>query len=135
MNVRFMMLIELRTFYVIEFFDKISVRLRFCIISNKLFVATCFVERNESLQKKWWKLKFFNNIWWSSNVSTMNCMIFDHVNELSFDVYEMSDELYTLCMRIIFVSFSTSLTIILNTLRSIVKYSTFQLSMFIWSLT
>ncbi len=135
MNVKFMMLIELRAFHVIEFLDKIRVKLRFCIMSNKSFVATCCVERNKSLQKKWWKLKFFNNMWWSSSVSTMNRMIFDNVNELFFNVYEMSDELYTLCMRIIFVSFSTSLTIILSTLRSIVKYSIFQFSMFIWSLT
>jgi hypothetical protein len=125
MNVRFMMLIELRTFHMIEFFDRIKMRLRFCIISSKSFVATCCVERNESLQKKWWKLKSFNNMWWSSNVSMMNRMIFDNVNELSFDVYETNDELYTLCMRIIFVFFSTFLTIILNTLRSIVKYSIF----------
>jgi hypothetical protein len=82
-------------------------------------------------KKKWWRLKSFNNMWWSSNVSMMNRMIFDNVNELSFDVYETSDELYTLCMRIIFVFFSISLTIILNTLKSIVKYSIFQLSMFI----
>jgi hypothetical protein len=54
---------------------------------------------------------------------------------LFFDVYEMSDELYTLCMRIIFVFSSISLTIILSTLKSIVEYSTFQLSIFIWSLT
>jgi hypothetical protein len=135
MNVKFMMLIELRAFHVIESFDKIKVRLRFCIMSSKSFVTTCCVERNESLQKKWWRLKFFNNMWWSSNVSTMNRMIFDNVNELSFDVYEMNDELHTLCMQIIFVSFSISLTIILSTLRSIVKYSIFQFSMFIWSLT
>jgi hypothetical protein len=135
MNVRFMILIELRIFHVIESFDRIRMRLRFCIISSKLSVATCCVERNESLQKKWWRLKSFNNMWWSSNASTMIRMIFDSVNELSFDVYETSDELYTLCMRIIFVSSSTSLTIILNTLKSIVKYSTFQLSMSIWSLT
>jgi hypothetical protein len=135
MNVRFMMLIELRAFHVIESFDKIKVRLRFCIISSKSSVATCCVERNESLQKKWWRLKSFNNMWWSSNVSTMNRMIFDSVNELFFHVYEISDELYTLCMRIFFVFSSTSLTIILSTLRSIVEYSIFQLSMFIWSLT
>jgi hypothetical protein len=135
MNVKFMMLIELRTFHVIEFFDKVKMRLRFCIISSKSFVATCCVERNELFQKKWWRLKSFNNMWWSSNVSTINRMIFDNVNELSFDVYKTSDELYTLCMQIIFVFFSTSLTIILSTLKSIVKYSTFQLSMFIWSLT
>jgi hypothetical protein len=131
MNVKFMMLIKLRIFHVIEFFDKIKVRLRFCIISSKSFVATCCVERNKSLQQEWWRLKFFNNMWWSSNASTMNRMIFDIVNELFFDVYEMSDELYTLCMRIIFVSFSISLTIILSTLKSIVKYSIFQFSMFI----
>jgi hypothetical protein len=131
MNVKFMMLIELRAFYVIEFFDKIKMRLRFCIMSSKSFVATCCVERNESLQKKWWRLKFFNNMWWSSSFSTMNRMIFDNVNELFFDVYKMSDELYTLCMRIIFVFSSTSLTNILSTLRSIIKYSIIQFSMFI----
>ncbi len=103
MNVRFMMLIELRAFHVIEFLDRVRMRLRFCIMSNKSSVATCCVERNESLQKKWWRVKFFNNMWWSSSASTMNRMIFDNVNELSFDVYEISDELYTLCMRIIFV--------------------------------
>jgi hypothetical protein len=135
MNMKFMMLIELRTFHVIESFDKIKVRLRFCIMSSKSSVATCCVERNESLQKRWWRLKFFNNMWWSSNASTINRMIFDSVNELFFDLYEMSDELYTLCMRIIFVFFSTSLTIILSTLKSIVKYSIFQFSMFIWSST
>jgi hypothetical protein len=32
----------------------------------------------------------------------MNRMIFDNVNKLFFDVYETNDELYTLCMRIIF---------------------------------
>jgi hypothetical protein len=131
MNVKFMMLIELRTFHVIEFFDRIRVRLRFCIISNKSSVATCCVERNKSLQKKWWRLKSFNNMWWSSNASTMNRIIFDNVNELFFDVYETNDELYTLCMRIIFVFFSISLMIILKTLKSIVKYSIFQFSMFI----
>jgi hypothetical protein len=131
MKMRFMMLIELRTFHVIEFFDKIKIRLRFYIMSNKSFIIMCCVEQIESLQKRWWTLKFFNNMWWSSNVSTMNHMIFDNVNELSFDVYEMSDELYTLCMRAIFVSSSISLTIILSTLKSIVKYSIFQFSMFI----
>jgi hypothetical protein len=135
MNVRFMMLIELRAFHVIEFLDRIRVRLRFCIMSNRSFAATCCVVRNESLQKKWWRLKSFNSMWWSLSASTMNRMIFDSVNELSFDVYEMSEKLYTLYMRIIFVSSSTSLTIILRTLRSIVEYSTFQLSMSIWSLT
>jgi hypothetical protein len=74
-------------------------------------------------------------MWWSSNVSMMNRLIFDNVNELSFDVYEMNDELYTLCIRIIFVFFSTFLTIILSTLKSIVKYLIFQFSIFIWSLT
>ncbi len=44
MNVRFMILMKLRTFHVIEFFDKIRVRLRFCIMSNKSFVAMCCVE-------------------------------------------------------------------------------------------
>ncbi len=52
MNVKFMMWIELRTFHVIESFDKIRMRLWFCIISSKSSVATCYVERNESLQKK-----------------------------------------------------------------------------------
>jgi hypothetical protein len=52
MNVRFMMLIELRIFHVIEFFDRIRMRLRFCIMSSKSSVATCCVERNESLQNK-----------------------------------------------------------------------------------
>jgi hypothetical protein len=135
MNVKFMMLIELRTFHMIEFLDKIKMRLRFCIMSNKSFVATYCVERNESFQKKWWRLKIFNNIWWSSNASTINRMIFENINELFFDVYKISDELYTLCMWINFVFFSISLTIILSTLKSIVKYSIFQFSMFIWSLT
>jgi hypothetical protein len=101
------------------------------VMSSKSSVATCCVERDESLQKKKCRLKFFNNMWWSSNALTMNRMIFDNVNELSFNVYEMSDELYTLCMRIIFVSSSISLTIILSTLKSIVKYLIFQFSMFI----
>jgi hypothetical protein len=135
MNVKFMMLIELRTFHVIEFLNKIRMRLRFCIISSKSFFATCCVERDELFWKRWWRLKSFNNMWWSSNVSTMNRMIFDNVNELFFDVYETNDKLYTLCMRIIFVFFSTSLTIILKTLKSIVNYSIFQFSMFIWFLT
>jgi hypothetical protein len=57
-KVWFMMLIELRIFHVIESFDKINVRLRFCIMLNKLFVATCCVELDESLQKndKDWNL-------------------------------------------------------------------------------
>jgi hypothetical protein len=53
MNVRFMMLIELRTFHVIEFLDKVRVRLLFCIILSRSSVATCCVERIEALQKKW----------------------------------------------------------------------------------
>jgi hypothetical protein len=55
MNVRFMMLIKLRIFYMIKSFEKIRMRLQFCIMSNKLFIATCCVKRDESLQKKWWR--------------------------------------------------------------------------------
>jgi hypothetical protein len=131
MKMKFMILIKLRTFYVIEFFDKIKVRLRFCIMSNKSFIAKYCVKRNKLFQKKWWRLNFFNNIWWSSNALIMNHIIFNNVNELFFDVYEMSEKLYTLCMRIIFVFSSISLIIILSTLKSIVKYSIFQFSMFI----
>jgi hypothetical protein len=59
-----MMLIELRTFQMIEFFDKIKMRLRFCIISNKSSVATCCVERNELLQKNdedWNRLTIYDD--------------------------------------------------------------------------
>jgi hypothetical protein len=134
MKMRFMMLIVLRIFYVIEFFDKVKMKLRFCIMSNKSFVATCCVERNDSFKRNdedWNFLTICDNHWifqqwiawslttWTNYFSTcmkwaMNCT--------------------SLCMRIIFVSSSISLTIILSTLRSIVKYSIFQFSMFIWSL-
>jgi hypothetical protein len=130
MKMRFMILIELRIFHMIKFFDKIKIRLRFCIMSNKSFIATCCVERNKSFLKKRWKLNFFKNMWWSLNVSTINRMIFNNVNKLFFEMYKINDELYTLCIQIIFVSSSISLTIILSTLRSIVKYSICQFSMF-----
>ncbi len=56
MNVRFMMLIKLRAFHVIESFDRVRMRLRFCIMSSRSSVATCCVERNESFQKKMMKI-------------------------------------------------------------------------------
>ncbi len=135
MNVRSMMLIKLRVFQMMNSLDRVKVRLRFFIISKRSFVATCCVERDESLQKKWCRLKSLNNMWWFFEASIMIRSIFDNVNELSLNEYEIDERLYTLWMRITFVSSSSLWIVILSTLMFVVKYSISQLFEFIWSLT
>jgi hypothetical protein len=81
MKIKLIILIKSRIFYMIEFYDKIKIRLRFCIMLNKLFFTTCYIKRNESFWKNDEDWKFFNNIWWSLNVLMINCIIFNNGNK------------------------------------------------------
>jgi hypothetical protein len=84
-NVRSMMFAVMRFFHVINFLNNVNVKSCFFIMFKSSFVATCCVDLDESFQKKWWRLKFSNKMWWFVNASIKDFFVFENVNELSRD--------------------------------------------------
>jgi hypothetical protein len=84
-NVKSMMFAVMRFSYVINLLSNVSVKSCFFIMFKNSFVAACCVDFDESLQKKWWRLKFSSKMWWFVNASIKNFLVFENVNELSRD--------------------------------------------------
>jgi hypothetical protein len=82
-NVKSMMLVVTRFFHVINLLNNVNVKLCFLIMSKNSFVVACCVDFDELFQKKWWRLKSLNKLWWFVNASIKNCFVFENMIELS----------------------------------------------------
>jgi hypothetical protein len=134
-NVKSMMLVVMQFSHVINFLNNVNVKSCSFIMFKSSFVVACCVDFDVLLQKKWWRLKFSNKMWWFVSASTRNFFVFENVNELFRDEWKMSEKLYTLWICIVLESSFKSLIFIFSVQMSIVKYSTFQLFVFSLSLT
>ncbi len=85
MNVRSMMLAVMRFFHVINFLKSVNVKSCSFIMFKSSFAVACCVDFDESFQKRWWRLKSSNKMWWFVNASIKNRLVFESVNELSRD--------------------------------------------------
>jgi hypothetical protein len=85
MNVRSMMLAAMRFSHVMNFLDNVSVKsCAFTMFKSSSAIACC-VSHDESLQKRWCRLKSLSRTWWFVSASTTNRLIFDSDDELSLD--------------------------------------------------
>jgi hypothetical protein len=134
-NVKSMMLAAMRFSHVINFLNNVNVKSCSSTMFKRSFATTCCVDFDESLQKKWWRLKSSSRIWWFVSASTKDFLVFESVNELFRDEWKMSEKLYTLWICIVLEFSSKSLIFIFSVQMSIVKYSTSQLFVFSLSLT
>jgi hypothetical protein len=79
------MLVTLLFSHVINFLDSVNVKLCFSTMSRSSSIVACYIDRVESLQKKWYRLKSLNKTWWFAMTSSRNRKTIDKVDELSRD--------------------------------------------------
>ncbi len=71
MNTRFIILFKCRAFQIIVFIDNVNC-IRVCRTTfMSWFVASCWVDLNISFHIKWWRLKSFNKICFSSFINLL----------------------------------------------------------------
>jgi hypothetical protein len=91
MKIKFMMLHELRVFYVIVFDESVRRSWVWWTTSKSWFVASCCVNLAKSLHKKWCKLKSFKMMCFFSSFNRR--LIVSITNNVVVDAYELSETL------------------------------------------
>jgi hypothetical protein len=80
-----------RVFYVIALLDRISDKSCLIIMFNNSSIATCWIDLEKSLQKKWYKLKFSSKKLWFVLSANRLRFVFDNVKEFFLNAYDVEN--------------------------------------------